>query len=630
MRPRKKRRPMTTIVSMQTQSAAPPAARRRAWRGWVAGAVGVAAVSGVLFTLPGRADIAPRVQADYCYTFLAADRLYAGLGPTSTPPHAPFQKWEWSADWVVLTQWPVGYPALLCAVRGLLRSTTGAAGQGIALVSVALALVAWFAWGRRVLPPGPVSWLLAVVAACSAVSVEALINPATDTVVLALVPVTLLLAQTALERRPGPPSGLLFAVGALAGALFWFRYAAIYVPAAIGLVLLIGRVRRRAGSRAIGAYATGVLVPVVSLLVFNRVCATAVPLQEQLNLGASMRPDPDPAILATAWWKFTGLPFYHYLWYSRWVLAVGVPAGVLLSVLLRRAWRRAALTFVRRPAYLLSAATVVVLLVMLISATMVFRAKYDYANLERYYVVTRPLYLLLFVGPLLALPSRFVRAAASLPLLLCLSWYVQVEWPRPYQRWLAAERPRTEYGRWARCFEPGSRELYRWLRGMNAPGLMVVSNHPDEIALETWVPACPLPQDEDQLHRWAARMREARRVDDLCILFVLDPSNHTRDYYLPPPEQVVDDFRLIPFAGAPDSIRRLVFEYRLPNRRSCRYDTDRARTCPETVHETNLLAERHRHCASGCAGTAHHRPRQDHGRAGVPSSAQADYPLHGL
>lgn len=622
--------PVTSVVSIQSAPAIPHSAGRRAWRGWLVGACAVVAASAILFLLPGRAEIAPRVQADYCYTFLAADRLYEGFGPTSTHPHAPFQKWEWFGDWTFLTQWPVGYPALLCVVRGVMRCGTVAAGQSIAIVSIALALVAWFAWARRVLPSGPVSWLLAAVAACSAVSVEALINPATDTVVVALVPVTLLLAQTALDRKAGPSPDLLFCTGVLAGLLFWFRYAAIYVPAAIGLVLLIGWLRRRVGFRDVAAFAAASLIPVVSLLVLNRACATAVPLQEQFNLGTALRPDFDPTILATAWWNFTGLPFYNYLSFSRWVLAAGVPMGVLLFVLLRRSWRAASWAFVRRSPYGLSASTALVLLTMLIVATMLFRAKYDYANLERYYTAARPLYLLLFVGPLLALPSRAVRGLACVPLLLCLSWYVQVEWPRPYQRWLAAERPRTDYGRWARCFEPRSPGLYRWLRETAAPGLMVVSNHPDEIALETWVPACPLPQDEAQLHRWAARMCEARGVDDLRILFVLDPSNHTRDYYLPPPERVVHDFRLVPYAAAPASIRGYVFEYRLPNRLSCRYDTARALTCPETDHELGPLAERNRHCAPGRAGAAHHCPRQNHGSAEVPPAGQADHPLHGL
>ncbi len=621
---------VTSVVSIQSAAAIPHSAGRRAWRGWLVGAFAVAVVSAILFMLPGRADIAPRVQADYCYTFLAADRLYEGFGPTSTHPHAPFQEWEWFGDWAFLTQWPVGYPALLCVVRGVMRCGTVAAGQSIAVVAIALSLVAWFAWALRVLPSGPASWLLAAVAACSAVSVEALINPATDTVIVALVPVTLLLVQTAPDRKAGPSPGLLFCTGVLAGLLFWFRYAAIYVPAAVGLVLLIGRLRRRVGFRDVAAFAAGSAIPVVSLLVLNRACATAVPLQEQLNLGTALRPDLDPTIFATAWWNFTGLPFYNYLWFSRWVLAAGVPAGVVLLVLLRRDWRAACWTFVRRSPYVLSAATAVVLLAMLISATMLFRAKYDYANLERYYTAARPLYLLLFVGPLLALPSRAVRALACVPLLLCLSWYVQVEWPRPYQRWLAAERPRTDYGRWARCFEPSSPALYRWLREVDNPGLMVVSNHPDEIALETWVPACPLPQDEAQLHRWAARMREARDVNDLRILFVLDPSNHTRDYYLPPPERVVHDFRLVPCAAAPESIRGYVFEYRLPNRLPSRYDTARAPTRPESDHEPGPLAERHRHYPSGRAGAAHHCPGQDHGGAEVPPVGQADHPLHGF
>jgi len=214
--------------------------------------------------------------------------------------------------------------------------------------------------------------------------------------------------------------------------------------------------------------------------------------------------------------------------------------------------------------YLLSVVSVAALLGLLVMATVLFRTKYDYVGLDRYYLATRPLYFLLFVGPLLAVPRRAVRALACIPLIFCAHWYVVVEWPRPYQRWMAAERATTEYGRWARRFEPGAGDLYAWLRSVDAPDLVICSNFPDEIALETWVPACPLPDSSAQLQRWIQRIASARKVDVTRVVFVLDPSNHTREYYLPPPADVVKQFHLTPEISAPDSIRPYVYRYQ-PN-----------------------------------------------------------------
>ena len=122
----------------------------------------------ILYALPGRERIAPRIQADNNYLYLAADRLHDGLGPTAIVPPAPNQPWEWRTDWALLTQWPLGYPLLLCGVRMLIGCGTVQAGQWIAIVSCAIALIGWFAWIRTVLPRGFASTLLATVAAGSA------------------------------------------------------------------------------------------------------------------------------------------------------------------------------------------------------------------------------------------------------------------------------------------------------------------------------------------------------------------------------------------------------------------------------------------------------------------------------
>ncbi len=567
-----------------------PCGRSRRAAVWLLTAVLLAVI---LYHLPGRTSIAPHVQSDYNYTFLAADRMFAGHGPTSIFPRAPFQPWEWTADWVVLTQWPVGYPLLLCAVRSVLGGTTLAAAQWISVVACAVALVGWFAWSRRVLPRSVTGSLLGVVAAATAVSTGMLINPATDTIVVAVLPLVLLLADSAMARcRTGGSStsrpadalrrGLwwMFWAGLGAGLLFWVRYAAIFVPAAIGAVVVIEwLVRRRVRLGAVIAFAAGAAVPVLGLVLVNYQATAAVSVQEQLNLGSTFAPDLDPAIVLTAWWKFTHLPFYDYHWYSDWVFAVVVPVTAIGLVCMIPAWRRAAQSLMGQTSFLLSAASVAVLLALLITATVLFRTKYDYVGLDRYYLASKPLYFLLFIGPVIALRHRAVRMLACGALVLCVHWYVSVEWPRPYQRWLAARRPATEYGRWARCFEPGADDLYAWLRSVNAPHLVICSNFPDEIALETWVPACPLPSDPGQLGGWLERIAAARGVHALDVRFVLDPSNHTREYYLPLPAEVIDRFRLTPDDTVPAPVRPYVYRYRPP--------APRLATRPKPVSRTN-------------------------------------------
>jgi hypothetical protein len=515
------------------------------------GLLATTAIATGLLLLPGRAAIAPHIQADNNYLFLAADRLWAGHGPTTPYPHAPFQYWEWRSDWGFLTQWPVGYPLLLVGMRAMGCSSSLQAAQVLAVIACAVALVGWFVWACRVLPRGPASMLLAVVVAASAVSTAALVNPATDILLVALLPLVLLLlprfapvagcaCEAAAEQRA---LSRLIIAGALAGFLFWVRYASIFVPAGVGLFLVFEWcVGKRVTVRKIAAFALGSALPVLTLLAINHWYSSASTLQERFNLGLGWRVSLDAAIFATAWWNFTDLPFYNYHWFSHWVFALVIPVGAIGLALSRPAWRRSLVQGPYRACVFVS----LTLLVTLILATVLFRDKFEYVALSRYYMIAKPLYLLLFVGPVIAIPSRVVRSLASVPLLLCLSWFVQVEWPRPYKRWLAADRPRTDYGRWARCFEPGSTDLYSWLSAQAGEDLIVFSNFPDEIALETWIPACPLPRNERILRAWVERIQRARGIADPRLLFVLDPSNHSRAYYLPSPQRVVSRFCLRP------------------------------------------------------------------------------------
>ena len=269
-------------------SASPVACRYMRWSRTVCGII-VAAL--LLALLPGRTRIAPLIESDYCYLLMAADRMYEGHGPTALPPVAPFQPWTWQADWGFLTQWPVGYPALVCGLRRLLGLTTIQAFRLICIVGCAAALVGWFAWVRRVVPNGVSGILLAAVAAGCSVSTASLINPTTDLLLVAVLPFVLLLTLQATERSHVSaahpergtialyPAVCLAAAGLAAGGLFWIRYASVFVPTAVGLYLLIERRRRRVGWTHVGIFSLSAVAPIIALLVLNRILGTASSVQ---------------------------------------------------------------------------------------------------------------------------------------------------------------------------------------------------------------------------------------------------------------------------------------------------------------------------------------------------------------
>ncbi len=540
----------------------------------------VVAVAAVLALLPTRERIPPLIAADNAYLFTAADRLYAGHGLTSTPPLAALQPWEWTADWAWLTQWPMGMPLLICAIRALTGATSVVAGQWLAIVACALALVGWFAWVRAALPRGPTSVLVALATAGASVSVAALVTPATDTLVVGLLPWLLLAARRLLEREEGAvveaatpeapdsssnrrPSAWLFAAcGVLAGSLFWIRYAAAFAAVAVGVVILWAAWRRSVRPGAVLAYAAGAAAPPVALVAINAVYASNASVQQQLNLGSSLGFDFSPSMLVTAWGLWTDLPFYNHKWYSAPALAIVAPAAVMLIVLATRAGRRRAANYIRTPGFALSAVTVAALFFVLIACTTLFKGKYNYIGLERYYRPIQPLYFLILLGPIVALRVRILRLGAAGAMLLALFWLVRVEWPRPYDRWMAADRVRTNYGRWEHAFAPHSRELFNWIRRYNDPGTVVFSNFHDEIALETWLPAVPLPPDREAMTRWLAAVSKARGAPINRVLFVIDPDYHNREYYLPAREYVLRELDLVPLRTAPDNLASLLFEPR--------------------------------------------------------------------
>jgi hypothetical protein len=139
------------------------------------------AVGAVMLGLSAGANVAPVIEADNAYIFMAADRLFTGEGATAIPPRAPLQPWSWRADWVFLTQWPVGYPALICATRWVTGLATPRAAMMLGALSCAIGLGAWFAWARACLPRRIPALLIAVVVAGASFSVQNLVHPASDT-----------------------------------------------------------------------------------------------------------------------------------------------------------------------------------------------------------------------------------------------------------------------------------------------------------------------------------------------------------------------------------------------------------------------------------------------------------------
>ena len=148
--------------------------------------------------------------------------------------------------------------------------------------------------------------------------------------------------------------------------------------------------------------------PIAALLLINAAYGTAETIQSQMNLGQTVALNISPQLVGRAWWNFTAFSFYDHHRFSHWVFALW-PLGVALSALFITPVRSALRTFLASPAVALTALTVSVLLLMLVGATAIFGDKYDFVGLDRYYTPIKPLYLALFVGPLVLFRQRPVR-----------------------------------------------------------------------------------------------------------------------------------------------------------------------------------------------------------------------------
>jgi len=557
-----------------------PLLRSAAW------CVATAGVVAALWMLCARARIAPVIIADNATIFLAADRLYDGLGPTVPQPKLPADAWVWQRDWTLMTRWPMGFPLILCAARMLLGVGSAQAAIGVSIVCCGVALVGWFALIRRCLPNRLPATVIALLAAGSTLTVTNLVRPSADTVLLAAMPLVLLSAWWALawgkgtehvesEGRRGLESAArgrvdvwwarLVLFGLLAGALVWIRYAALFVPLGIGAFLAIEWFWcRRVRFVQVVVFGLAAAVPVLALVGVNRVFGDDLPMQQRYPVGDRLSLEVDADMFATAWRMFTQQTFYNHRPESVWFFAAVVPLGGLVLPFAFRGSRRLMAGFVSSPPVRLCAVTAAACLVMLLGMSAVFRERFHYAGLDRYYLPIRPFYYLFFLGGIASFRLRTVRVLACVPLLLACSWVVQQDWARAYGRELARQDEVTPYGRRAVYFEPHSAVLYEWLKAQRGDDLLVLSNFHDEIALETRIPACPTPRDRAELETWIARVKQARNVDDVRVLFVLDPDNHGRRYFLPPPSELVESFNLAPLPSVPERIAGYVFAYAQP------------------------------------------------------------------
>lgn len=536
--------------------------------------------------------IPPLIESDYAYQLMAADRLHGGQGYTSLQPVAPGQPWNWQYDWGFLSQWPSAYSLLVTVVRFVTATSTVEACSWISVFAVAFAALGWFIWLQAAVPTGLLGKLLALCGALCTVTPAMLVNPSTDALLVAFLPWTMLLALRIIQPGPATQTGTansqgadgwnswcLAWVGLLCGALFWIRYAALFVPAALAAVLLTAPAASlRQRFHRVLVFSVGAAVPVATLLIVNTLHAPFQDVQAQLNLGESVHLRLAPSLFAEAWMRWADLGYYRHIPAAHRILAA-LPVLVVLAALIPgnrgRTWRR----FFAAPSARCSVAVLLAGLALIVAATAVFGEKFRYVGLDRYYLPLRPLYFALVLAPLLSILSPrpaqgeasggvrlrswatvCTKGAVAVCLLLALHWTIRQEWQRTLTRWRDARRQVTPYGQFERCFTPGSAELYRWLRARAAPDLIVFSNYHEYVALETGWPAYPIPPDMATLDDWMSRIARARRAETPQVLFVLDDDNRWRDYWIDAPEIIRERFNLAALPDAPPALRHWLFQ----------------------------------------------------------------------
>ncbi|UCG33866.1 MAG: hypothetical protein JSU68_04360, partial [Phycisphaerales bacterium] len=525
----------------------------RPWLRWlviyVAVGVGFGAAS-VFVPIP------VRVQADNCQILLAVDRLSQGFGPTTIYPKAP------ETDWSFINHWPVGYPLLLWAVKTAAGTTTITAARVVNVAAYALALIAWAVWLRRCLPRSRTADLLAVTAAVMAVSATHFWRPSTDMILVALTPLILLWVDDLMCRNAvtagstcRPRWWSLALLGLAAGGITWLRYTGLFLTLGLTLYFIACWLRRTGFRfRHLAAFCLGCLVPLVLLAITNATFARSMIDEPASAFGVRF----EWSWFATWWRHFAQLPLFTSQWRAPHLYACYFPVAVVLYLVATRGSRRAAADFFRRPAVQLSLCAVAGMFALMMIYRIFAWSFFVTPAEPRYLMPVRPFYLLAFVGPLLVIPWQRLRQLLWLPLAACLVWLVQAEWIDAARTWAAEHHSVTAYGRQAVTFQNDPDGLYTWLRRQNALDLIIFSNFFDDIALETHIAAQPLPEDVNELHDRVVRITRARNISTPRVLFVLNPDNIWRTYYLPVHE-AIQTFGLKRAESQLAAVRRYVF-----------------------------------------------------------------------
>lgn len=562
-----------------------------------------ALIGSVFYFVPGRAVMPPLVESDYAYQLIAAKRFAAGEGLNSLQPVAPGQPWTLRYDFGFLTQWPLGYPMLIGTLSALTGATVIECARGVALVAISAALAGWFLLARCLLPVGVTRNLVALLAAATGAAAGMLINPSTDAIVIALLPLLAIGVLRSQERigaasheGSGPVRStyarlaLRFAALGIAGGLLcWFRYAAIFVSAGAWLMLSLrcAAIRRsfrdqrgeatfafRAAVIAALAFMAGTGISLGGLLLINASAGPSADMQQSLNLGTSAEADFSPALLWTAWRTLTDFGFYAH----RPAVAIAIrsaPLLILLLFALNGNLRAAAAEWLRSPRGCLTACLTLSLIGMVVLATALFGDKFDYVALGRYYLPVRPLCVVVLFGAGLLSTRILARGAIGLIAAFLLVWVVQIDAHQTWQRWRSDGRESAPSGAWNRCYEGSTDALYAWAKERSRRGDVLLSNFHEFVALETGALVLPVPETTEALEQWlttAKRLAQAnapaqppgsgnRAGNAPRVFFLLDPDNKWRSYWIDAPDRIVAQFGLVRSADLPDAIAPFVYEW---------------------------------------------------------------------
>lgn len=271
----------------------------------------------------------------------------------------------WISWWPPGTQiavWPLAATGLPLAVA--LRWVAG--------LGVLAGSLGWARWWRRFELPEGLTLAAAILLPWLRYPSNALFQYSAEILAFATLPWVLLAAHSLVERLEGGeriPVWRAAAFGFFAGALFWVKYSAIFVPVALLLFLALELRRRRAALvRVAVPLLAAFAAPILTLTLLNEILSGVA---NMLTASHVWNVSPLPLLYAVAnpglmaadlgsllQWIFTNPA--HGLWRDPMVVvACGIPGGLTLAALLARG---------RRPAERLAAFVLGATLVLMVAA----------------------------------------------------------------------------------------------------------------------------------------------------------------------------------------------------------------------------------------------------------------------